>query len=99
MLPAKLVASLGLAGATWMLTGCSSSVPSADVEKEVEAKVPGSSVSCPDDLKGKVGETLDCEVTIDDFTTTAKIKVTAIGGKNSSNIIYVYELADEPPTK
>src|SRR3954471_4958460 len=86
-----LTASAFLATGLFM-TGCSSSnaVKQADVEQEIADQLGdqlGASpdVSCPDDLKAEVDQTMDCDVTTSDGqTVSVTVKVTSVDG-NSAN--------------
>ncbi len=74
-----------------LLAACSSdAVSQSDVEQEVSDQIAaqdgGSApeVSCPDDLKAEVDETMDCEVTTDSETFTVTVKVTSVEGDTAN---------------
>ena len=73
---------------TVSFAGCSSGpkvVPKSDVANQISAKLSDASgkpdsVTCPDDLKGTVGSTLDCQLTAKGQTYPVKVTVTSIDG-------------------
>ena len=83
---------LGLAGAGLIaaaVTGCSgsSAVSKSDVEQQISSKLAAKvgqtpkSVSCPGNLKAKVGESMVCTLTADDGSTIGvTATVTSVSG-------------------
>jgi hypothetical protein len=77
------LAALGLAGA-----GCSTEkvVDKKDVQNTVSSNLEKNlgqkpdSVTCPSDLKGKVGATLDCQAKTAGVSFTVSLKVTSVDG-------------------
>jgi outer membrane murein-binding lipoprotein Lpp len=92
-----LVAAVAVGGL--LLSSCSSdqTVSQSDVESEAEsqlaAQVDGTnpSVSCPDDLKAEVDETMECDLTLegDDTVYPVTIKVTSVEGDQANFSIEV----------
>lgn len=92
-----LIGALVLGG--FLLAGCSvdKSVSQSDVESEAEtqlaAQVDGATpdVSCPDDLKAEVDETMECDLTLegDDTVYPVTIKVTSVEGDQANFSIEV----------
>lgn len=82
-LAAAVVAVVGVAG-------CGSSVPQDEVEKkaadalEQQVGAPPKSISCPDDLPAKKGETMNCTLqTPENETYRLGVTVTKVEGGNA----------------
>lgn len=91
-----------LVGGGLLLASCSSekSVSQSDVEDEVSSQLESQlgaapDVSCPDDLKAEVDQTMDCQVTTADQTVTVTVTVTSVDGDQAN---FSIELADDGST-
>ncbi len=79
----------------------SKSVKKADAEKTIAEKLTAqfgsapNSVTCPNDLKAKVDESMDCDVTATEGSGVAKISVTEVNG-SSVNFDIEYTGEDAP---
>jgi hypothetical protein len=85
----KTVCSVVVLAFVASLVGCGDTeVKKEDVEKtageQLAANNPGHTfpITCPGNLKGKVGTTLTCSTTVDGKTHPVDIKVTSVDGTN-----------------
>lgn len=98
-----LLIPCALAGLLIGSAGCISphTVSRSDVESEISQKMTGpggnkpESVSCPDNLKAKVGATLECEMTVQGQTYRVIVTVTSVDGGQAK---FDMNLADQPTT-
>jgi hypothetical protein len=99
-----LLIPCALAGLLIGTAGCMSgphTVSRSDVESQISQKMKGprgnkpESVSCPDDLKARVGAKLDCEMTADGQTYSVNVVVTSIDGNQAK---FDMDVNDQPIT-
>ena len=63
-----------------VLTGCAKTLQADDIESDIEGEYGNrgfavESVSCPDDIEAKAGETGECSLTADGVTVPVEIEV------------------------
>jgi hypothetical protein len=63
-----------------VLTGCAKTLQADDIESDIEGEYSTrgftvESVSCPDDIEAKAGETGECSLTADSVTVPVEIEV------------------------
>lgn len=99
-----LVLALPFAAAGCEVSIGGKSVKQADAEKTIAEKLTEqfgtapTSVECPDDLKAKVDESMECDVTAEEGSGVAKITVTEVKGSSVNfDIEYTGEDAPEGP--
>lgn len=96
-----VVAAVAGAAAIITLGGCSSesTVDKADLAKEVSSQLAGTadhapeSLTCPEDLPGKVGATTTCSLRDSGETYGVKVTVTSVDG---SNVKFDIKVDDKP---
>ncbi len=97
--PVVIISALASAAAL-ALTGCGSSVDSAEVEDQISSALEDQigaapdDVSCPDDLDAEVGSKTRCELTADGTTYGVSVEVTSVEGDVAQFDIQV----DEEPS-
>lgn len=83
-----LVSGAAALAALMTLTGCSLSVSESQVEEAIRTnlgpQLPGEieEVDCPDDLKGEVGQSMQCTMTMAGQQITVEVTVTSVDGSN-----------------
>jgi hypothetical protein len=68
-----------------VLTGCAKTLTAGDIESDIEGEFSNrgftvESVSCPDDIEAKSGETGECSLTANGVTVPVEIDVTSEDG-------------------
>jgi hypothetical protein len=74
-----------VAVATVALTGCAETLDPGDIESDIEGEYSNrgfsvESVSCPDDIEAKSGETGECSLTANGVTVPVEIDVSSDDG-------------------
>lgn len=90
MIRKVLVGAAAAMSAVLALSACTTSltVDKATVEEKIQTSLgpqisaPIESVSCPEDLKGEVGATMDCTMTVSGEDHTVRVTVTTVEGTN-----------------
>ena len=102
MKPTRVLSSVVTLVALVALTGCGGTPTvekdkleegiADDLEREIGSRP--DKITCPDDLTGKVGETMRCELTAGEDTLGLTVEVTEVDGSDVAYTVEVDEMDD-----